>query len=79
MTVSPEPSTGANWHLTHLQQESRTARGLSTGKGRTVLKGKKIKAMLGIYGFWKRNVRATKENPDMLHSHGIRLVGGSPT
>lgn len=34
--------------------------------------------MLGIYGFWKRNVRATKENPDVLHLHGNRLVRRQP-
>lgn len=37
------------------------------------------KDMLDIYVCWKRNVRATKENPDVLHSHGSRLIGDSPT
>lgn len=39
----------------------------------------KKKDMLDIYVYWKRNVRATKENPDVLHSHGNRLIGDSPT
>lgn len=34
--------------------------------------------MLDIYGFWKRNVRGKKENPDVLHLHGKRLFDTAP-